>query len=95
MVGSWMLWREASIGVEMHFSVFQTLYIPKVTAGDDKTKGWYYLISWGFHIPFVLDLSSSIKKLEGLVVLDFWKMGHNGGGPLGAPYGPYKVFNTY
>ncbi|XP_022853220.1 uncharacterized protein LOC111374722 [Olea europaea var. sylvestris] len=62
MVGSWMLWKEASLGVEMPLSVFQTLYIPKVTAGGDKTRGWYYLTSWGSHTPFVIDLPSSIKE---------------------------------
>ncbi|CAA3010590.1 Hypothetical predicted protein [Olea europaea subsp. europaea] len=50
------------LGVEMPFSVFQTLYIPKVIAGRDKTRGWYYLTSWGSLTPFVLDLSSSIKE---------------------------------
>ena len=32
MVGSWMLWKEASLGVEMPLSVFQSFYLPKVTA---------------------------------------------------------------
>lgn len=62
MLGSWMLWKEASYGEEMSFSVFQTLFIPKIAAGGDKTNGWYYLTSLGSHTPFVLDLSSSLKE---------------------------------
>lgn len=49
------------MGVEMLFLVFQTMYIPTVVTGGDKTRRWYYLTLWGARTLFILDPSSSIK----------------------------------
>lgn len=61
MVGTWMLWRRASIGSDMPFSVFHSLFFPKNVAGGEESRGWYYLSPWGSHSPFLHGVPTSIK----------------------------------
>lgn len=49
-------WKKVSIDEDMPLHVFQ----PRML-GKDKSNGWYYLIPWGSHVPFVVRLHSSIK----------------------------------
>lgn len=71
MVGSWMLWRKASYGMEMPFFVFQTLFhIQSNNEERQNEGGCYYVVSWGPY--FICARSSKLDKgLEELIVLGF------------------------
>lgn len=55
-----MLWRKASYTTDMQLIFFKPYTCLKSLRGG-KTKDDIILSSWGAHIPFVLDLLTSIK----------------------------------
>lgn len=75
LVRAYFFWNELTFGEDMCQHVLLTIFQPWVLS-EDKSKGWYYLIPWRAHAPYVVGLPSSIKgwKKSYLWIKERWQM---------------------